>query len=82
MCRKKDQRKKKRQKKKEREKLFIAYLETCSFACFLTSVKVVGMFHETEEYNPRGEIIEDKSKGRQNKLKTDKQLGEILENKF
>lgn len=40
------------------------------------------MLHETEEYNPRGEIIEDKSKGRQNKSKTDKQLGEILENKF
>lgn len=40
------------------------------------------MLHETEEYNPRKEIIEDKSKGRQNKLKTDKQLGEILENKF
>lgn len=82
MCRKKDKRKKKRQKKKEREKLFIAYLETCSLSRFLIWEKVVGMLHETEEYNPRGEIIEDKSKGRQNKSKTEKQLGEILENKF
>lgn len=81
VCRKKEKRKK-RQKKKERDKLFIAYLETCSFACFLRSEKAVGVWHETEEYNPREEIIEDKSKERQNKLKTDKQLGEILENKL
>ena len=77
----KGKKKAKDQRKRDKLRYVLPTQRLIIFSFLVTSEMAVDMY-EIEGCNSREERIENKSKGRQNKLKTDKQQGEILENTF